>query len=229
LKTFGVSVVKKIENNLNVYTIPGLGMDPLLFKYLQLPNCNIIPIAWISPLKKETLPEYALRLSKQIDTSKPFVLIGVSFGGMCAIEISKKLNPLQTILVSSSKVSAELPGALIGFKYIPLYRLLSDFLYLKFTMLIRKRLGVTADLKTEFKSMLAQPPQHYFSRAIHMILHWKNEIIPPRVLHIHGNADQVVFYKKNVTYDYTIEGGSHYMIVDRAEEISDIIAKELNK
>jgi hypothetical protein len=137
-------------------------MNPLLYKYLQLPNCNIIPVTWISPLKKETLPEYALRLSQQIDTSQPFVLIGVSFGGMCAIEISKKLNPLQTILISSSKVSTELPRELAGFKYIPIYHILSDFLYLKFTMLIRKRLGVTPPLKAEFKTMLAQPPKNYF-------------------------------------------------------------------
>lgn len=213
--------------NLNIYCIPGLGMDPVLFKYLQLPKCNIIPIEWISPFKKETLREYAMRLGKQINTSTPFVLVGVSFGGMCAVEIAKELTPLRTILISSSKTAAELPDELKILKYIPLHFLLSDSLYLKFTMLVTKRLGVTKELKDEFKAMLTLPPENYFSRTINMILHWKNKTVPPGIIHIHGNADQVLYYKRNIKYDYVIEGGSHFMVVQRAKEISSIIEKEL--
>ena len=216
-----------VIKNLNIYCIPGLGMDALLFKNLRIPNCSILPITWFSPLKKETLPEYAMRLSTQIDTSKPFVLIGVSFGGMCAIEIAKELKPLKTILVSSNKVHRELPKTLNVFKYIPLNFLLTDAMYLKFAMLIKKRLGVTKALTAEFKAMLSLPPEKYYARAINMILHWENETIPPRVVHIHGNADRVLFYKRKIQYDYTIEGGTHFMIVDKADEINKIISKEI--
>jgi len=214
---------------LNVYCIPGLGMNALLFKNLELPNCNIIPISWLSPKKNETLPEYAMRLSAQIDTSKPFVLIGVSFGGMCAIEISKKLQPLQTILISSCKVCTEIPTALRILKYIPLHLLLSDVMYMKCTLFILKRLGVTKALKKEFNEMLKLPPENYYSRSIDMILNWKNNTIPPRVIHIQGNKDHVLFYKKNVHYDYTIEDGSHFMIVDKADEINKIIEGETDQ
>lgn len=217
-----------MKSNLNVYCIPGLGMNALLFKNLQLPNCNIIPISWLSPHNNETLPEYAMRLSAQIDTSKPFVLIGVSFGGMCAIEISKKLQPLQTILVSSSKIYKEIPTALKVFKYIPLHFLFSDSMYMKYTMFILSRLGVTKELKKDFQEMLTMPPENYYSRTISMILNWENRIIPSNVLHIHGNLDRVLFYRKNLRYDYTIKGGSHFMVVDRADEINKIIMKELN-
>lgn len=213
-------------DKLNVYCIPGLGVNAFLFKKLRLPDCNIFHISWQSPIKNETLPRYAMRLSQQIDTSKPFVLIGVSFGGMCAIEIAKVLQPLKIILVSSCKVHTELPIALKALKYIPLHLLLSDALYLKFTGLVKHRLGVTKELNEEFKEMLKWLPVNYFSRTINMILHWKNETIPSGVVHIHGNADHVLFYNKKVHYDYTIEGGSHFMIVDRAGEINEIINKE---
>lgn len=216
-------------HTLNVYCIPGLGMTTRLFKDLRLPNCNIIYIKWISPLKNETLPEYAGRLSTQIDSSKPFVLIGVSFGGMLAIEIAKKLQPLQTILVSSSKVSAELPSQLLIFKYIPLHLALSDVMCLKLAWLIKNKLGVTKELEPVFKELLVLPPENYYSRAIHMILHWKNETVPSGVIHIHGNSDRILFYKKNIDYDHIIEDGTHFMILDRADEISKIIAEELNK
>ena len=216
------------DNNLNVYCIPGLGMNALLFNNLVLPDCNIIPVTWLSPIKNETLPEYAMRLSMQIDSSKPFILLGVSFGGMCAIEISKKLHPLKTILISSSKASKELPGAFKIFKYIPLHLIFSDSLYLKLVMFFQKRLGVSMVLKEEFKKMLALPPENYYSRSIEMILHWKNETIPANVVHIHGTGDQVLFYNKNVHYDHIIEEGAHFMIVNRANEINAIITNELS-
>ena len=77
---------------LNVYCIPGMGVNERLFRNLKLNNCNILHIKWETPFKNESLPDYAMRLSKQMDTTKPFVLIGVSFGGMCSVEISKQLK-----------------------------------------------------------------------------------------------------------------------------------------
>ncbi|MCC6838309.1 MAG: alpha/beta hydrolase, partial [Bacteroidia bacterium] len=86
---------------MNIYCIPGMGVNERLFRNLKLEGCRIHYIKWLTPFKNETLQQYAIRLSEQIDQSQPFCLIGVSFGGLCAIEISKKLNPAQTFLVSS--------------------------------------------------------------------------------------------------------------------------------
>ncbi len=212
---------------MNVYCIPGLGVDYRLFKNLALNNCIIHHIKWETPTKNESLPDYAIRLSKQIDTSKPFVLIGVSFGGMCATEIAKQLHPLKTFLISSCKTKDELPLKLTIWKYIPLYKALSDKTYKQAAMLFKRLFGViTKEQSDRFREMQDCAPKDYFKGAIHCIMSWENKTIPPSVIHIHGTADGILPSKK-VKANYLIENGSHFMIINKAEEINRIINEEL--
>ncbi|PCJ89057.1 MAG: hypothetical protein COA57_02860 [Flavobacteriales bacterium] len=68
-----------------LYLIPGTGGDHRLFKNLQIENCETSHIElWLFE-KGETLPEYAQRLSAQIDTTQPYSIAGVSLGGMVGI------------------------------------------------------------------------------------------------------------------------------------------------
>ncbi|MGK6351614.1 hypothetical protein [Parapedobacter sp. DT-150] len=46
---------------------------------------------------------------------------------------------------------------------------------------------------------------------------------PSNTVHIHGTADRILPFRF-VKADYVIPGGSHLMVVNRAKEISDIIA-----
>jgi hypothetical protein len=216
-------------HKLHVYCIPGLGVNQQLFKNLKLTNCKVTHIQWLTPVKGETLPEYAMRLAQQIDTSKPFVLIGVSFGGMCSIEIAKRLAPVKTFLISSSKVRSELPKSLRFLSILPGHQLLSDTIFLKGARIVKNKLGVTAEMEQDFEEMLTPPPDGYFSKAVDMIVNWQNEEYPSNVFHIHGNADDVLPYKEDVMYNYIVQDGSHMMVVDRGEEISEVINMELEK
>lgn len=212
---------------LNVYCIPGMGVDGRLFKNLKLNNCTIHYVKWVTPHKNETLPHYALRLAEQIDTSKPFVLVGVSFGGMCAVEIAKKLNPLKTFLVSSCKRSAQLPWKITFWKRFALYKRLSDKRYIKGAYIVRKQFGVGSKEQTDkFLEMLRAAPENYFSGAVHCIMNWQSDEVPENVIQIHGTADRVLPYRK-IVCDYSIDGGNHFMIVNRAKEVNAIINKEL--
>ena len=65
---------------MKIYGISGLGADQRVFKYLKL-DCEFIPIDWITPLKRESIENYALRLAQVIDTNEAFGILGVSFGG----------------------------------------------------------------------------------------------------------------------------------------------------
>jgi hypothetical protein len=212
---------------LNVYCISGMGVDGRLFKNLRLEHCDIHYIKWETPHKNESLPDYAFRLSTQIDTSKPFALIGVSFGGMCCVEIAKRLSPVKTFVISSCKRNSELPPKITLWKYFAIYKILKDALYIRGAMLVKNQFGVTGeDQKLKFLEMLKTAPKNYFSGAVHCIITWKNEIVPESVVQIHGTADQVLPHKR-IQCDYKIEGGNHFMIVTRAKEINEIINKEL--
>jgi hypothetical protein len=214
---------------LNVYCISGMGVDGRLFKNLKLDNCILHHIKWKAPLKNETLPAYAMRLGEEIDASKPFALVGVSFGGMNCIEIAKQMKPVKTFVISSCKKSNELPFRIRFWRFfLPLLKL-SDKFYIQGSYLMRGQFGVTGKEQTErFMEMLRAAPHHYFGGAIACILKWKNEIVPDNVIQIHGTKDKILPVRR-IKCDYRIEGGSHYMIVNRGREISEIINKELEK
>ena len=82
--------------------------------------------------KKETLELYCKNLSEQIDSTKPFSLVGLSFGGVIATEMSKFLKPVQTILISSFcfKTGSALKFY-VSFLNTGLYKLLPTRIFLK--------------------------------------------------------------------------------------------------
>ena len=70
---------------MNVYTISGLGADESVFDDLTI--CTIPHhLEWIDPKEGENIADYAQRMAQKIDVSQPFALIGLSFGGLIAID-----------------------------------------------------------------------------------------------------------------------------------------------
>ena len=85
-----------------LYLISGLGADKRVFDFLDLPGFKIHHIEWVEPGDHETVENYAKRLLNQIRTVKP-ILIGLSFGGLIAIEIGKLMETEKIILISSAR------------------------------------------------------------------------------------------------------------------------------
>jgi pimeloyl-ACP methyl ester carboxylesterase len=92
----------------DIYILSGLGADERVFKYLHLPGFTAHHIKWVTPLPEETIEAYAKRLTAQIKTLQP-ILVGLSFGGMMAVEIAKHIKTEKIILIASSKTNKELP------------------------------------------------------------------------------------------------------------------------
>lgn len=211
---------------MNIFCISGLGADERIFSRLNFHQHRVRHIPWIIPDRKESLNDYVNAMASQIDTDDP-VLIGVSFGGMIAIEIAKTRNVKKVVLISSIKTKFEKPfyykvaSTLRLNKFIPLrpYRILEP--------IENYSLGVTTP---EEKVLAAEYRKHlnitYSNWAIDQVLHWHNTAVPPNLVHIHGSNDHV-FPLRYVKPDYIIEGGSHLMVLNRADEISPILQKIL--
>ena len=111
--------------NKKIYLIPGLGADGRMY----MPQLKVLPNAVIlehqKPLKGETLVQYAKRLSAQVDTSEPFILIGTSLGGIIAIEMARIIHPDKVILISSVKHRGEMPAWMRAMRHLKLHNLLS--------------------------------------------------------------------------------------------------------
>ena len=209
-----------------IYCISGLGADEKAFVNLHIHGHELRYIPWIKAHKKERIELYAERMAKYIKEDSP-ILLGLSFGGMVAIEIAKQ-KPLQRlIIVSSIKSAAELPRWMKTAGSLKLNKLLPIRKY-KFTEKIDNvRLGVSNE---EEKQMVRAYRKNadliFLDWAINQALNWKNSWQPENIIHIHGNKDRV-FPIKKINPTHVIKDGTHMMIYNRAKDISTCITKEL--
>lgn len=210
-----------------IYAIPGLGTAEKLYVNTKIKGVEIIVLDWPTPDKNDTMQTYARKFLPQINTSVPFCLLGVSFGGMLCTELSKITTPQKTFLVSTSKSRKELPWFIKMFKYFPVHKIISEKQHRKMAYQGRWIIGFGKAYIPEFLGMINSMTENYFKYCINIIVTWKGKELPKNSIHIHGDADRLLWYKY-VNPDYTIKQGSHAMIVFRAEEINKIIEKELN-
>ena len=207
---------------MRIIAFGGLGVDKKVFEHFDI-DVELIVIEWLIPLENEDFQNYLSRLSEVIPTDKPFVLLGVSFGGMVAVELSKSLNPELTILVSSVARRNEVPW---------LYRCLGKLkltswlptVFLKPPMfLMNYFFGVTKKTEKQLLREIINDTDLTFLRwAIGNILNWENEEIPHNLIRIHGTRDKILPMIKEVD-NYAIDGGGHFMIVSHSKRISDLI------
>jgi pimeloyl-ACP methyl ester carboxylesterase len=206
-----------------------LGADKRIFSKLKLnAKINIIHIDWIAPNKNESLATYAQRLSKVIDITQTFALIGVSFGGMIAVEMAKILKPITTVIISSTMFGAQLPALYRFAGKLRLLKLIPAQLLKSSNRLTQNYYFGTrsSDEKILLSEIIRDTDPYFLKWAIGSILSWKNEIRPERIYHIHGTNDKIL-YAKTARPDFVIENGTHFMVYQNAEEISDIIDKLL--
>jgi len=92
----------------NIHCISGLGADERIFKHLHIKNCRLKHLKWEAFEEQETMESYARKMAMQIKEPNPLIL-GLSFGGMLATEITKQQKTTKTFLISSAKSKNELP------------------------------------------------------------------------------------------------------------------------
>lgn len=208
---------------LKVYGVSGLGADKRVFEQLTL-DVDLIPIDWITPNRNESIKSYSERLSLVIDTSKDFVLIGVSFGGLIATEISQILHPKKVILISSAQTKNELRPFYKWIGISQVIKLIPPFLLNPPRFIARYIMGaVNSKL---FFEILVDTDLNFVKWALQEFTSWQNLNKSQNVIKINGTKDKLIPPRGTTTMKL-IEGGEHFMIVDRANEISEIINFEL--
>jgi hypothetical protein len=207
---------------MKIYTISGLGADERVFQYLNI-EAEIIPISWLKPFKDEHLFSYAKRMVERIDTSQPFGIMGVSFGGLICVEINKIVNPSLTILISSVETSQELP---ILYQFIgktQLIRLIPSFLFnlpKKFAHYFFGSSNILLD------HILDDSDLGFTKWALGRLLVWKNDFRLNNCIKIGGSKDRLL-PPKDAERTEIVKDGGHFMIIDKAKEISELINKKL--
>jgi len=205
-----------------VYLIPGLGADRRVFQYLDLSEYSIGHISWIKPLPTESIEQYAGRLTEQVTSPDP-VLLGVSFGGIMAIEMAKHLKAKKIILISSARTQRDIP---LHFKLLGragVQNILPVSWWKRPNRLLYYFFGIhTAQERVLLSEIVRDTDPRFLKWALHQIVHWKNELAPENAILIHGSADRLF---PNSQADITIPGGGHFMVVSKAKEVSEQIKR----
>jgi pimeloyl-ACP methyl ester carboxylesterase len=210
-----------------VYFISGLAADGRVFKNIHLPEgFEAVYLDWITPLKDESLRAYALRLAEKIDASEKFILVGLSMGGMVAVEIANKVSPFLIIIIASVPVSNQLPFYFRFAARLYLHRLIS--IRLLKVAAIAKRLFTTEtkEDKELLKTVIRESNPAFIKWALTAVLHWENETIPEKLIHIHGSRDEILLMKYTHP-THIIQKAGHLMVMNRAEEINRILKEIL--
>lgn len=207
---------------MKVYTISGLGADQRVFDFLKL-NLEQVPLNWIDPNKNELIESYALRLSEEIDQNEPFALMGVSFGGLIATEITKISNPEFTILVSTCEKSSELPWYYRVIGKLHILRIIPSFLFSMPYSFATWLFG--AQNRKLLKAILEISDLDFTKWAVQALCSWGNTESISNLIKIGGTKDKLLPCSQHTI---KVEGGEHFMIVDRADELSHIINTEIS-
>lgn len=211
-----------------LYLFSGLGADYRVFANLELPGYKIVYIKWIDPGKGEPIAGYAQRIRAQITTEDP-ILIGVSFGGMMAVEIAKIMPVEKVILISSARTGAELAAGQSFFLKMGLYKYVPGALLTSTNFIVYRLFGAkSATDKALLKAILEDTDVRFFRWAMNAIAHWENTTVPSNLIHIHGRDDKIIPFE-NVHADYPINGGGHLMVFNHAAAISRIIENYLKQ
>jgi pimeloyl-ACP methyl ester carboxylesterase len=202
-----------------------LGADKRVFDSLDLNDYIIHHVEWIKPFPKESMGEYAQRLLPQIKSVNP-ILMGVSFGGMIALEIAKLIPTQKIILISSARSPSAIPSYFKLMGRLRIQKLMPPRAIKKPNEMLYWLFGVsTPEHRALLASIMADTDEIFFSWAIEAIANWDNKGVTSEIVQIHGTKDRILSPQKA---DYTITGGGHLMVVTRAAEINAIIKQVLS-
>lgn len=215
------------KNTPHIYLISGLGADYRVFQKINFEEHKFTHIVWDNPkANDQSIGDYTKGLLTQIKHKNP-ILIGVSFGGMIAIEIAKLIPTAKLIVISTVKTKQELP-----FKYrllglTGLNKITPEWILNKNSIFLEHMFGIKSEaVKKVFKEIVSDTDTHFMKWAINQIVNWKNSKTPAHTIHIQGDKDRLLPIKLN-NVQHIIKGGGHFMIFEKAEEINEIILQEI--
>lgn len=208
--------MKQEAGLIHVYFMPGMATDGAIFENISLPpvRFKVHYLQWEIPEKNESLEDYTRRFLKYVKHENP-VLIGVSFGGVIVQEMARFLKLKRLIIISSVKCADELPPRMKFASKTGLFKLIPTRLadYVDYF----EKIAVGDFLKTRaklYKQFITIKDKQYLDWAIKNMVNWKCDKPNEKIIHIHGDKDEV-FPIKNIRNAIIVKGGTHIMIINR--------------
>lgn len=212
-----------------LYLLKGVGSTDEVFHFLHFDECfKPVVVQWVHPYQDEKISDYAVRLLPQITDPEP-IFIGLSFGGIIANELSEHFEHAKVILISSVKNKSELPFIVHLGKYKNILKLFSTKYLKRYTFIQNLALKVYAPKhRPVVEKMIKQLDTEFNDWAIESAIHWTKTTSPKHYIHIHG-TDDILFPISRIQNPIKVQGGSHFMIVEKSEQVSNHIRYALKE
>jgi pimeloyl-ACP methyl ester carboxylesterase len=216
---------------LTVYLIPGHGSDYRVWQRLDLSGFDTVHLDYpILPERGERMVEYAERLLTRVDTTQPFALMGISLGGMLAVEMAQRSQPEAVIILSSARGRFDLPWLYQMQRYLPLQHVFPGEFLKQIT--IRLQPWYEPEVKVNQAlcvDMLRQKDPRLFLRGIHMIIRWQRCTLDPSIIHLHGDRDRTLPLRAVEPPVIVLPGVTHMMTLFAAEQVDAIVRPLLSQ
>ncbi len=198
-----------------VYFVPGMAANSKIFEYIKLPNHQFecFYLEWISPLKNESIQNYAKRMCVEVKHKNP-ILIGVSFGGILVQEMNRFITVKKTIVISGVLHQNHFPLRMKFAKCTKIYKLLPTGILSDVEKMAKYAFGETIKSRVKlYKKYLSVSNGQYLKWAITEIINWEQNQQLKNIIHIHGSHDKI-FPKKHIKNEFIeVKRGTHVMIV----------------
>jgi len=205
-----------------IYVFSGLGTDERVFQNIDFGEATPSFIRWIKPNDGESIEGYAKRLTDQMKHERP-ILVGLSFGGLMAIEVAKLIETDKIIIIASAKTRKEIPLYYRIAGQLRLHKILPTGFLVRPNIFNNWFFGTQTPQDRKLLAEILHDTDTRFAKwAIDKIVTWKNEINHLNLKHIHGTADRILPYRF-VTCDLMVKNGGHLMTVNKAEELTEKI------
>lgn len=216
-------------SEVNYYLIPGMGADQRLFDRFDLKYGQVNKLNWIPHQNSRNLADYARLMAERITTENN-VLVGSSMGGMVAVEMSRIINPLATVLVSAPTGRHQFPQILKTFDFIKLHKALTPSQIMKIAGLADLFMGFkTPEQRAMFYDMLKNNGPEFLHFSVDAVLGWKNTEPPAGdFIQVIGTVDKLFRHDK-IANAIALSGKGHFAAFEAGEEISAIINEYIGK
>lgn len=217
--------MKSAEEKIVLYCLSGLGVDERAFQRLHPKDVTLKHIPWIPPQKGESLQEYSARLFNQANLPEDYSLAGVSFGGMIAAEFAQIRKPKHLFLISTISSGTELPWFFKLGGFLRIYQLVPKKMLNRPNYMFYYLFSVkNQEDKRLLREIVMDTDPDFLRWALGAIVRWRSQYHPEGIK-IHGSSDRLLPPKGEI-YN-RISNGGHFIIVDRAAEIAEVIESEL--
>jgi len=209
----------------------GLAADANVFVPQKIAFPQLVVPKWPTPRLDDTLDSYCDRLADDLRPHRNAIIGGASFGGIVALHVAQRLNPLAVLLIGSIRSPTELSRvACLARPLKPLTRLIPvRFLQLCCVPVASKFARRTVPHLCGLARQFRGSDPTVFKWSLARILDWSSvPTVECPIFHIHGDQDFVlpVRYTEPTA---VVPGGGHVISLTHPTDVNDFIRSAMTQ